>query len=237
MQQKLATILIALWKAGRFLEAKLENLRALEGFEDCWVVLLNCENHDKEALIYNEFLVDNPNVIDIRYSKHINLYPTWNDGILGTSSRFILNSNVDDMLHPSYVQRCCGWLDSHPEYACVSSSVLVTQKPNQPDHTTWQWKRKMPFKAYPQSSAGPCPIWRRELHEKYGYFGDYRVIGDARLWEKWKAGGEQFGLIKEDLVLYFRHNKSLEMRFDKNGTLYRDLDLEEDKSKLKATKG
>lgn len=231
------TILVALWKAGRFLEAKIENLRALDGFEKCWIVLLNCENHDNESEIYRQFLEENDNVIDIRYDQHINLYPTWNDGIKATKSRYVMNSNADDMLHPTYAQRCCHWLDSHQEYACVSSSVLVTMEPNQADHIKWKSKRKMPFHPYPLSSAGPCPVWRRSLHGKYGYFGDYRVIGDARMWELWHAGKEQFGMIKEDLVLYYRTNSSLEMRFDHNGTLYRDLDIEEDNTRTKKAKG
>lgn len=234
MQNKLCTILVAIWKASRFLEAKIENLKRLDGFEDCWIVLLNCQNHENEDKIYESFLGENDNVLEIRYDEHINLYPTWNDGIKATKSKYVMNSNADDMLHPTYVQRCCGWLDSKPEFACVSSSVLVTQKPNQFDHNEWEWNRKMPFHPYPMSSAGPCPVWRRPLHKKYGYFGDYRVIGDARMWECWKAGGEQFGLIKEDLVLYWRSNSSLEMRFDENGTLYRDLDLAEDKSRASA---
>jgi len=235
MQEKLCTILVALWHAGRFIEAKLKNLSALEGFDNCWIVLLNCLDHDDVSKKYAYFL-EHPNVLEIKYDQQVNLYPTWNDGIKATSSRFVMNSNVDDMLHPTYVQRCCGWLDSHPQFACVSSSVLVTHSPNQDDHTKWEWQRKMPFYPYPHSSAGPCPVWRRSLHGKYGYFGDYRVIGDARMWEKWLANGEQFGLVKEDLVLYYRHNSSLEMRFDENGTMYRDLDLAEDKAKSEAAK-
>jgi hypothetical protein len=235
MEEKLITVLISLWKAGRFLEAKLENLQLLQGFSDCWIVLLNCQNHDNESNIYRRFLKYD-NVLEIMYDNYIRLYPTWNDGIKATKSRYIMNSNVDDMLHPTYVRRCCGWLDSKQEYACVSSRVLITRKSNQPDYTTWKWSDKMPFRSYPHSSAGPCPVWRRSLHEKHGYFGDYRVIGDARMWERWYADGEQFGLIKEDLVLYYRHNQSLEVRHDSNGKSFRNLDLEEDEAKRKAAK-
>lgn len=233
MKRKL-TILVAMWKAGRFLQAKIDNLKRLEGFENCWVVLLNCQNHDRENEVYHDFVEENDNVLAIQYDNHVNLYPTWNDGIKATESDYIMNSNVDDMLHPTFANRCCGWLDSHQEYACVSTRVLVTYKPNQPDASKWEHDRIMPFKRYPHSSAGPCPVWRRSLHEKYGYFGNYRVIGDARMWERWHAGKEQFGLIKEDLVLYYRYNRSLEMRFieDKSdpnfGKLYRDIDIEED---------
>ena len=44
------------------------------------------------------------------------------------------------------------------------------------------------------------------------------------MWEKWYAGGERFGLIKRDMVLYYAHSDSLERRVE-NGISLRDSDL------------
>lgn len=222
---QLVTILVALWRAGDFLEKKLENLEQQTIFDDCNIVLLNCQNHDNEADIYADFL-KRDNVTEIRYNKHINLYPTWNDGIKNTESEFVMNSNADDMLHPEYIEVCSDWLKTHPDFACVSTGVLLTHYPNQV-YPKWEWQGRLPFDHYPNSTAGPCPMWRRELHDKYGYFGDYRVIGDARLWEKWHAGEERFGLIQRDMVLYYAHHASLERRVDEKGREFRTLDLME----------
>ena len=137
-----------------------------------------------------------------------------------------MNSNVDDMLHPQYVEQCSKWLRQYTEYACVSTGVLLTHKPNQV-YPAWTWSGRLPFQAYPLSTAGPCPLWRRSLHDKYGYFGDYRVIGDARMWEKWDAGGEKFGLLRREMVLYYAHHGSLERRVDDKGRELRTLDLME----------
>jgi hypothetical protein len=234
MSESIVTILVALWKASRFLEAKLENLRQQTLFDRCNIVLLNCQNLENEAGIYADFLKHN-NVSEICYDTHINLYPTWNDGIKATESRFIMNSNVDDMLHPEYVRACSNWLNTNPDFACVSTGVLVTEKPNQ-IHPNWEWKDRLPFHIYPLSTAGPCPMWRRSLHNKYDYFGNHRVIGDAKMWEKWLGGGEKFGLIDQNLVLYYAHSGSLERRVDGHGRLYRDIDLEEIKNE-KTKKG
>jgi hypothetical protein len=62
-------------------------------------------------------------------------------------------------------------------------------------------------------------MWRRSLHKKYGLFGDYRVIGDAKLWEKWYGGGVKFGTINKNMVLYLNHIDSLERRSN-----FRELD-------------
>lgn len=227
LPSKSVTILVAIYNAKDFIKAKIENLQQISAFDDCWIVLLNCLDNDKESETYRDFVRSNDNVLEIRYSTHINLYPTWNHGIAITNSKYIMNNNVDDQLHPEYVVKCAQYLDDNPDMAVVSSRILMTDIWNQSDHNKWKWCDEMPFHPYPSSTAGPCPMWRRSLHDKYGYFGDYRVIGDARMWEKWLAGGEKFGLLDEKLVLYLRTNQSLERRRDpQTGLLLRELDLQ-----------
>lgn len=222
---KLITILVAIYEAGDYIRAKIENLQQLQQFQDCGIVLLNCQDKHKESLCYSRFLAENDNVLEIKYANHTKLYSTWNDGIRVTMSPYIMNSNVDDMLHPAYVKLCTEYLDEHPEISVVSSKVGITEEPNQiwPD---WDIVENMPFLTYPDSTAGPCPVWRRELHKKYGLFDDRcGVISDALMWEKWFAGGEKFGLLDQRLVLYYRNNKSLERRKNSDGEFLRDEDL------------
>lgn len=215
--QKSVTMLVSLYEARYFLKAKIENLRQLQDFSDCWVVLLNCQNKHGEDSYYSEFLRSNHNVLEIRYDHWVSLYRAWNDGIRATRSKYIMNSNVDDMLHPEYLRACTEFLDSHPDTAVVSTRVGLTRTPNQhrPD---WTVDSDMPFYSFPLSTAGPCPMWRRELHHKYGLFCEqYQVISDGIMWDKWYAGGETFGLIDRRLALYYKNPRSLERRQDQEG--------------------
>lgn len=231
MSDRSITILISLYKAGRYIHAKIDNLLQQTILSECNVVFLNCQNLHNERDVYADFLTM-PNFSEICYADHIQLYPTWNDGIKATRSKYLTNSNVDDLWHPTYLERCRKYLENHPEAACVSSGIYVTEHPNQSNYKKWQKFGKYPVLPYPESTAGPCPVWRRSLHDKYGYFGNYNVIGDARMWEAWLAGGEQFHVINEYLVLYYASSNSLERRHHhETGVLLRDLDLEYDKAK------
>lgn len=226
---RLVTVLIAIYKAGKFIEAKIENIKRQTIFDQCTIVLLNCQNLENERSKYQEFLQNNQNVTEIFYSEHIRLYPTWNDGIKLAPSEFVCNSNVDDMLHPEYLERCVEYLKKDNEKACVSTNILLTYTPNQYDHTLWKHEHIFPKGTYPETTAGPCPVWRRSLHEKYGYFGNYRTIGDARMWEKWYAGNEKFGYLNKNYVLYYSSGQSLERRVDMElQKSFRDLDIEDD---------
>lgn len=218
------TVLVAIYKAAEFLKSKLQSLEAQTIFANSQIVLLNCQNLQNEFQIYESFL-KHPNVIEILYDEHVSLYKTWNDGIKITHSPYITNANVDDQWHPQYLEKCVHFLDNGA-YPIVSSKILITRKPNQV-YPNWTHEGEMPFHPYPSSTAGPCPVWSRRLHQSHGYFDERcQTIGDAIMWEKWYAAGEQFGLISEPLVLYYANNASLERRLDeKTGEPLRDSDL------------
>lgn len=223
---KLITVLVSIYKSGAYLHRKLLDLERQSLFSDCNIVLLNCQNLDDESHLYAWFKRKHNNVTVVEYTRHINLYQTWNHGILLTSSKYITNFNVDDMNHPLYLEACVNYLDNDRYCSVVSSQILVTDIPNQ----TWpNWKTcsRLPNLTYPNSTAGPCPVWRRDLHGKYGYFGDYAVIGDADMWERWHSNNVEFGMIYEDYTLYYISPKSLERRTDNNGTPLRELDLKQ----------
>lgn len=223
-----ATVLCALYKSGNYLVSKLQSIRNLKAMQDARFIFLNCMNLDNEKVLVNSFAEEYDNITHVTFNNHIRLYESWNVGIKMSDTEYICTYNADDQWHPNYLVSMMEFLDQHKEYNIVSSGVLITDMPNQvyPD-----WDRqigKIPQYAYPKSSAGPCPMWRRSLHAKYGYFGNYRVIGDARFWEAMHAGGERFGLLDKDLVLYLANPNSLERRNDEStGRNLRDLDLEE----------
>lgn len=222
------TVLVAIYRAGRFLAAKLKTLADQTIFSECQIVLLNCQNLDSERAIYQDFVVDNHNVITIEYDNHRRLYSTWNDGIAATQSDYIINSNCDDMLHPACFEYLADALDNNPECAVAHGNSYVTDIPCQ-HWPNWCWHGLIET-MYPGGTAGPCPMWRRSLHDRFGPFNDYRTIGDARMWERWTANGVRFWHVPEALTLYYHapgHN--LETRCDEaTGRALRDLDIDND---------
>lgn len=222
------TILITLYKSGQFIESKLLSLENQTTLDQAEIIFLNCQDHDKESIKINEFITKHPNSRQIIFAAHKHLYETWNIGILETTGQYITNYNADDQWHPKYLETCGSYLDTNQQTAIVTTGILITDLPNQV-HPKWSHHDKMPTLEYPKSSAGPSPMWRRNLHDKHGLFGNYRVIGDARFWEKLHEAKETFGLIHEDLVLYYTSPESLERRRDNQGNSYIDLDLKDTK--------
>lgn len=221
-------VLVGLYKASKYLEAKIKNLQQ-QTLQDIQVIFLNCQNLERERDIYEAALVD-PRYEEIIFDEYQCLYNTWNVGIKYSQSTYICNSNVDDMWHPDYLKELTEFLDKS-DYSIMSSKILSTIIPNQWDHSKWEYSGIYPMHTYPKSTAGPCPVWKRELHNKYGYFGEYSVIGDAKIWEKWYKNGEKFGLIDKPYTLYLVNPTSLERRRDpETNLLLRELDVINDKN-------
>ena len=233
MNNKSITILVSMYNGGHFIRAKLENLLQQTIINDVHIVFLNCQNNHDERSVYEYLLTDSKiSCNEILYKSFVGLYKSWNDGIQITNSQYICNSNIDDMWHPEYLEKCIAFLNSESRYSVVSSKILITDMANQSNHAKWsKIIGVMPFFQYPLSTAGPCPVWRRSLHDVYGYFDDCLTIGDAKMWEKWHSGQVEFGLIPDESVLYYSSQDSLERRIDKTtGRLYRDIDLDKIKT-------
>lgn len=208
------TILVGMYKAGQFIEAKLDNLKRQSIIKDCHIVFLNCQNLDNEDTICRDFISKNDDITAtiLDYDKHVSLYTTWNDAIRTTSSEYIVNANVDDMWHESYLERLTNILDEHEDYSVAYTYVLSTSIKNQSDPSKWINQGGLSTKPFPGGTMGPCPVWRRLLHDIYGYFNNFQVISDGLMWEKWRRGGEKFYQVPEPLVLYFHNPNSLERR-------------------------
>jgi len=108
-------------------------------------------------------------------------------------------------------------LESRPDIALVYANCYVTMGENETfrEHTragAYCWIDFDRLRLLHGCFMGPQPMWRRSLHEKYGYF-DENIIqpGDWDLWLRF-AEGETFLHIDEFLGLYLYSPDSREHR-------------------------
>ncbi len=86
-----------------------------------------------------------------------------------------------------------------------------------PDDTIW--KDFDPQSLKNGCYIGPQPMWRKTLHEKYGYFDDtFESAGDWEFWLRVSAV-EEFLHIKEYLGLYLNSPTSIEHRDPRRSAL------------------
>jgi GT2 family glycosyltransferase len=214
-------ILISIYKAGEFIEAKILNILRQAAFKDLDVILLNCQNLDNERGVYKKYL-SLPNIREIVIDDYCTLYHAWNEGIKSTDANYIVNSNVDDMLRPGATAMMMKYL---LEYDVVFSPYAISNTPNRHNWDGKSPKNLVQRCAWDRLFLGPCPAVRKDVFKKTGlYDPDLFVCGDADMWGRWDKVGATNICLDVPLVLYYHNKHSLERRTDEKGKslLYKD---------------
>lgn len=216
-------VLISVYEASHYLDSKLTSIANQTIFDQCTFIFVNCQDRHKESIKLDEFCKINRNCKHLISKEYITIYEAWNMGITNSESDYLSNYNMDDQWHPEYLEKCSKAADDQ-NAAIVSTEVLITDTPNQL-YPFWHHINKIPSGLYPNFVVGPSPMWRRDLHDKYGLFENFYVISDALMWDRFYKGGEKFVILNEELVLYFISPESLERRRDGNGEKLLNIDL------------
>lgn len=204
-------VLVAVYKAKQFIDAKLKNLQKQSIFEDLDIILLNCQNIDNERKIYKKYLCNN--IREVLIEDYCTLYHSWNIGINTTKANCIINSNVDDMYHE---KSCETYLNALQTHDVAFSYYAISKMPNR-----WNWNGSSPKNliqrvAWDRLFLGPSVAVKKEIFKRSDlYDPDLYAAGDCDMWGRWNKIGVTTKVIKDPLVLYYHNHASLERRTEK----------------------
>lgn len=211
--------IVSVYKAERFIRGCLEDLVAQTLFrqEQLEIVVVNSGSPQHEDTIIREYVVRYPGRINyIRTVERETIYQAWNRGIAAARGRYITNANADDRHRPDALEVMAKTLDANPKICLAYADSNVTREENAVfDHAPltarFLWPDFNPVRLFQVCYVGPQPIWRRSLHERYGFFdGACRSAGDYDYWLRLVAAGERFFHIRETLGLYLQSPSGVE---------------------------
>jgi len=131
------------------------------------------------------------------------VYEAWNMAIRSATGRYLTNANTDDRHHPEAYKIMAHILDTRSDIDLVYHDSFITWEPNQtfkefieandkkylvpgrhpgrPGHFGWiDYSRDTLVDG---CYIGPHPMWRANLHQRYGYFMDHwKSAGDYEFW-------------------------------------------------------
>lgn len=233
------SFITSIYNGEEWIQSFLDNMVSLDGFDECELILINANSPqlEREALEIRKFQQIYPNIIHIALNRDPGLYNVWNLGALLASSSLISNANLDDRKamdfisshlnalttanrHVSLVSAPCTICDiknigyeefvaklsadelhsfyTSTEYYKYSDFFLDFVNQDQSKKVIW---RNIPH----------CmPVWRRELHVKYGFFNEARggPTADLEFWLRCAKHGETFRNINTPKGLYYYNNRT-----------------------------
>ena len=141
------------------------------------------------------------------------IYAAWNMAIAHAAGEYLTSANSDDRFYPGALAKLAAVLDKHPEIAVVYADVDIVKTIGGAPVGRYEWAEGGLDKLLRGCFLGPMPMWRRELHDKYGLFdAEMKSAGDYEFWLRLAAGGEAFHHLSEPLGAYMDRPDSAEHR-------------------------
>jgi len=175
------SIITSLYNCERFISSYFDCVEKLNHTDDIEILLLHNQPKESEMLIIKDRLTSLPFVRHILIPERESLYQTWNRGVLLSKGEYLCVWNVDDIRLPDSVFEQKVTLDNNADASMtygdlyymytygVSSADLV-------DNPDFSLHKKEFLKNH---SIGCFPMWRKSIHEKFGYFDEqFFLVGD-----------------------------------------------------------
>lgn len=214
------TAIVSAYYAEEYLEGRLENLLNQTLRPEIVVV---CQSGSPEEEIVGRFMTDAgtqdaDGIYVIRTEGIPSVYSAWNVAIRHSKSDYLTNANSDDRLAPDALEKAVGILDQRRKVGVVYFDVDVVDNLDGGFETAerigkfeWaegDWKRLLEI-----AFVGPCPVWRRSIHQDFGLFDEtLQVAGDYEFWIRIMKEGVRFFHLREPLAIYLRRRDSREHR-------------------------
>lgn len=215
---KKVTILTSLYKAEKYLQSFLEDITQQTIFNDCELFLLNGNSPENEENIISPFLQQYHNITYQRLDNDPGIYGCWNYMIKNSNSKYITNANVDDKLFPQCLEKHVDLLDNDDkiDVAYCVNAISYSKNVNY-KNLDFSSIEIFPTAEYSFSSLKQGnlphnhPVWRRTLHDRFGYFEDKEYVSgsDWEFWLRCGSNGVNMKLIREVLGIYFKNPEGM----------------------------
>ena len=222
------TIIVSLYNSDNFIYYLIETLRKLQNNNNLYIQIYNFINSHKNPNYINSELqkLKKPNNITIyTINENMDLYELWTYAIKNNvNTTYISNLNVDDRPDPLFYNECLKYLNNDPSIDLISSNIIYINDikgTNTKSHTFINNKNNINYYdinemiKYDNNNyifiknniPHCCPIWKKELHDKYGYFDgfNYDFAGDYEFWCRCICDNRKFAILNYHLVKNYQN--------------------------------
>jgi len=208
------SIITSVYKGDEFIEGFLQDITQQTIFDQCELIMINANSPGHEERVIQEYLIKYPNIRYIKLSEDLGLAAVWNHGIKIALADFISNANLDDRSYLRALEIQLKEIEANPNIDLVYTGYLITQTPNDtyfnnhanaccdpPEFSIENMKYCLP---------GPRPIWRKSLHDRYGFFNeDFISALDYEMWLRAVSLGSLYKKVPGFYTLYYHNPKGL----------------------------
>jgi glycosyltransferase involved in cell wall biosynthesis len=178
--------IISAYYCEQYLEGRIMNLEAQSLKPEIVAV---CQAGSEEEKIIDKF----PGVVKVTTENVPTVYVAWNLGIEKASGEYLTSANSDDRHYPDALIKAVAKLEENKDASiCYFDVDIVEEIGGAPTGRFEFLIGGFDELLNKGCFLGPMPVWRKELHEKYGLFSDIlEIAGDYEFWLRVTKEGEK----------------------------------------------
>lgn len=204
--KKKVSIVSTFYKGEEFLEGFLQNMVEQTMFDECELVIIDSASPGKEQEIVKKYIEKYENIFYYRIEEKLGPTPCFNMAIKKTNTDYITFGFIDDRKSKDCIETLYSEIKKEGDliYGDVAQTVTKNETFEEAknksvlfEHSTYPFSRENMVKCLP----GPMPLWKREIHDKCGFFNE-EECNFADDWEMWlRAVDKGFTFKKIDKVV------------------------------------
>jgi glycosyltransferase involved in cell wall biosynthesis len=210
-QKYKCSIFCTIYKGEKFIDGYLEDVLKQTIFNDIEFILLDCGSPENEKDHIKKLTDLHNNIIYHRLDNDPGLYQSWNIAIKMCSSSIIGNWNVDDRKSTNGIEMLYNRLSKKTQVDVVYGITYVSYVANE-KYEDNEYNVLYPYLPHSlenllRNNSPHCmPLWRKNLHDRFGYFDEsYMSAADGEFWLRCAFGGATIELINHPVGLYYEN--------------------------------
>ncbi len=212
----LLTAIVSTYNAVRFIQGCLNDLVQQTLVDQMEIIVVDSASEQDEAAIVRDFQSRHANIKYMRTHERESVYQAWNRGIKFALGKYVTNANTDDRHRRDAFELMAQVLEENGAIVLVYADVVKTGTANE----TFKDCTPTGFLRWPEWNRdallekgcfiGPQPVWRRSVHDDYGYFdASFHISADYEFWLRISQTYD-FQHIPQTLGLYLEREDSIE---------------------------
>lgn len=204
------SIFCSFFKGGKFIEGYLNNVYEQSVFEDVEFIFLDCNSPEDEGLNYLTKIKDK-NIKYRRLDNDPGLYAAWNIAVKMCNAPIIGNWNIDDRKNREGLEILIKQFEKDENLDIAYGITYISKKPNE-QYADNSFEHIYPCldhsleNLFKNNSPHCMPLWKKNLHDKFGYFDEtYETASDGDFWLRCAIGGATIKKISHPVGLYFEN--------------------------------
>lgn len=236
LYSKKLQLITCIFKSKKYIDSFLNNCTALASHCGMTHSLIGSKPDEYTLNSVLQYLSSGNDGFYVNLSSDPGLYECWNTLIKLSNEEYVSNANPDDLRIETHTKNLIAMLDmdENKDILVASSNVFPIYPENRFNTPVTQlaqdagngWFSDTPDQYGLESLFEPivdehglikpknvphcAPVWRRSIHEKYGYFDEsqYGSEADYGLWVKYASDGGKFAHWNENLSGYYIDEQS-----------------------------